>query len=92
MLWTRRRAWADLARLSVSELLLFPGKHGTGITTPVLAFEDHLGARLRAVATVRCSEQPWLDELVRRCQTAGLDIDVQLARDAERWGSHKPRT
>ncbi len=44
----------------------------------------HLGARLRAVATVRCWRQPWLEEVVRRCETAGLDIDAQLPRDVER--------
>lgn len=77
VLWTRQRRWADLTRLGVSELLL-PGKYGTGITTPVLAFDDYLGARLRAVATVRCWQQPWLAEIIRRCETAGLDIDAQL--------------
>jgi hypothetical protein len=62
----------------VSEILLFPGKYGRGVTTPVLCFEDHLGSVLRAVATVRCQHEPVLHEIVRRCEGAGMEIDPQL--------------
>lgn len=79
-LWTRSRPWDELQRLTVAEVII-AGYRGGTITAAVLAVEDYVGVRLRAVATVRCWEEPWLAELVRRCGTAGVSVDSAVTRD-----------
>lgn len=78
-LWTRSRRWDELERLTVAEVII-AGYRGGTITAAVLAFEDYLGVRLRAVATVRCWEEEWLAELARRCETAGVSVDPAVTR------------
>lgn len=78
-LWTRSRRWDELERLTVAEVII-AGYRGGTITADVLAVEDYLGVRLRASATVRCWEEEWLAELVRRCETAGVSVDPAVTR------------
>lgn len=74
-LWTRTRPWARLDRLAVGEVVLFASRWGSTVTASMLTFHDDLGVRLAAVATVRCWDRPWLSELVRRCERAGVAVD-----------------
>lgn len=75
-LFTRSRPWDELERLVVDDVEIASVRYGSKrFRAAVLAFEDYLGARLRAISTVRCWNEPWFVDLVRRCEAAGVDVD-----------------
>jgi hypothetical protein len=65
----------------VGEVVIIASRGGGRTTAAVLTFEDYLAVRLRAVSTVRCWQQPWLADLVRRCETAGVAVDGRVTRE-----------